>query len=78
MQLEKNVRGDLLIPRNILESAEISGKVQIILKAGELKIAPYYRTSLVKGLKGLGKSIQPAKSSVELVRELRAEWKIFG
>ena len=78
MQIEENVFDDLLIPRKILESAGIPGRVQIIMKAGELRIVPYQRKTIVKGMKGLGKNIQPEKSSVELVRELRAEWKISG
>jgi len=78
MQIEEKVFDDLLIPRKILESVGIPGRVRIIMKAGELRIVPYQRKTIVKGMKGLGKNIQPEKSSVELVRELRAEWKISG
>lgn len=76
MQIEKRTPNDLLIPRKILECAGISERIQIIVKSGELRIVPYIRKSVTKEIKGLGKSIQPRESSVELVRELRAEWKI--
>jgi hypothetical protein len=78
MQIEEKVFDDLLIPRKILESVGIPGRVQIIMKGGELRIVPYQRKTIVKGMKGLGKNIQPEKSSVELVRVLRAEWKMSG
>jgi len=78
MQIEEKVFDDLLIPRKILESVGIPGRVQIIMKGGELRIVPYQRKTIVAGMKGFGKNIQPEKSSVELVRELRAEWKMSG
>ncbi|KAF5427992.1 hypothetical protein C5S39_12355 [Candidatus Methanophagaceae archaeon] len=78
MQIEEKVFDDLLIPRKILESVGITGRAQIIMKAGELRIVQYQRKTIVVGMKGLGKNIQPEKSSVELVRELRAEWKMSG
>jgi hypothetical protein len=76
MQIEKEVPHDLLIPHKILESAGISGRVQIIMKDGELRIVPFKRKSTVEEIKGLGKSIQPEENSVDLVRELRKEWEI--
>ncbi len=76
MQIEKKLPDDLLIPRKILESVGISGRVQIIMRDGELRIVPYIRKSVVREIKGLGKSIQPEKGSVKLVRELRKEWEI--
>lgn len=76
MQIEKELPHDLLIPHKILESAGISGRVQIILKEGELRIVPFKRKSIVDEIKGLGKSIQHEKGSVKLVRELRKEWEI--
>jgi len=76
MQIEEKLHNDLLIPRKILESIGISGRAQIIMKTGKLTIIPYQRKSVIKELKGPGKSIQPEKSSVELIRELRAEWEI--
>jgi len=76
MQIEKELPHDLLIPHKILESAGISGRVQIIMKDGELRIVPFKRKSVVGEIKGLGKSIQPEKDSVKLVRGLRKEWEI--
>jgi len=76
MQIEKELPHDLLIPHKILESAGITGRVQIIMKDGELRIVPFKRKSIVGEIKGLGKSIQPKKDSVKLVRELRKEWEI--
>ncbi|MCE8426130.1 MAG: hypothetical protein J5U17_10190 [Candidatus Methanoperedens sp.] len=76
MQIEKELLHDLLIPHKILESAGIKGRVQIIMKDGELRIVPFKKKSIVREIKGLGKSIQPKKDSVKLVRELRKEWEI--
>lgn len=46
------------------------------MKEGELRIVPFKRKSIMDEIKGLGKSIQHEKGSVELVRELRKEWEI--
>jgi hypothetical protein len=73
MQIEKELPHDLLIPHKILESAGISGRVQIIMKDGELRIVPFKRKSIVEELKGLGKSIQPEKGSVKLVKDIEDE-----
>lgn len=75
MQIERRLFNDILIPRKILESIGIPERVQIIMKAGELRIIPYQQKLIVKRMRGLGKNIQPEKSSVKLVRELRAEWE---
>lgn len=76
MQIEKELPHDLLIPHKILESAGIKGRVQIIMKDGELRIVPFKNKSIVREIKGLGKRIQPRTDSVKLVRELRKEWEI--
>jgi hypothetical protein len=75
MQIERRLFNDILIPRKILESIGIPERVQIIMKVGELRIIPYQQKLIVKRMRGLGKNIQPEKSSVKLVRELRAEWE---
>ncbi|HIE41142.1 MAG TPA: hypothetical protein EYP80_00600 [Candidatus Aenigmarchaeota archaeon] len=68
------IEGDVIIPRKLLKKAGISRRVIIIVEKGEIRLKKARKVT--NRLIGLGKGIRPEKSSVELIKDLRKEWKL--
>jgi len=87
MQIEEKVFDDLLIPRKILESVGIPGRVQIIMKGGRIKDSAISTKNDSEGDERAGKKYstrkkfsrtrEGAKSRMEDVRIIGLDTNIF-
>lgn len=70
-----NSRGQIVIPKIVRDHLRLKGGQKIFIEVvdGFIRIKPVPKDP-VKALKGLAKGLF-TKSSTELVRELRDEWK---
>lgn len=72
--LNKNF--DLELPRELLEKANLRGRVSIIVEENEITIRKAAEpVAVLDKLVGLGKGVFD-KDSVALQKELRGEWKL--
>ncbi len=75
METIQKIGDDLILPKTILKRAGISRDVVIVINGNEIRIRSSQRR-VTKKMIGLGKDIKPDIPSIELVKELRREWKI--
>ncbi len=77
MIIEKDLKKNLglKLPKELLEKANLSGKVSIIVEKNEIIIKKVSKKTItIAKIVGLGKGIFN-KDSVTLQKELREEWK---
>ena len=78
MILEKVLKkdADLELPKELLEKANLQGRIKIIVEENEITIKKVSeKAGTLEGMVGLGKGLFD-KDSVTLQRELRGEWKL--
>ena len=75
METIQKMEGNLILPKHLLKRTGISRDVVIVVEKNEIRIRASQKT-VTKKMVGLARDMKPEMSSVDLVKELRSEWKI--